>query len=149
MLYRKLRDELNNVDPDRVLRLTDMALITRDGAGWEQYLLETEGGTINVEDAYPIPPPGIAELADRALQAINWSQKIIAAQAGQTLINGLTNDIADINAALTLLTVKPALVAYMTKQRNFDQGLLDEAVDTLIRWRKLLQALSKTTDATP
>lgn len=87
--------------------------------------------------------------ADVAFRLIDWAQKISAAQAGQTLIDQMAQQITDIDNATSLAAVKTPLVAFLTKQRTLDQGFLNEAVENLTRWRRLLQYFRLTGDTTP
>jgi hypothetical protein len=139
------------VDNRVMKRLVD-AIVFPLSAGnldYEQFLVETEGGTININPADPIAPPGIADLAREALHAIDWSAKIALVVAGRTSVDASRVDTDNLRLAANLTEARTRAADALDKHSNVLDGLIDEAEDNLRRWRKLLQAFSMTEDTAP
>lgn len=139
-MYKRLRDLLGQIDNNRFLRLADGACIPRDPANtdWQQFLIDTENETINIADADPVPPPGLVELAQTALETINWQGWKDRIANGRTAVTAMDADTLGIPNAIT----RNRFVALFG-------GLLDAHEATGRMLHDILVALSRTDDNTP
>lgn len=142
-LYKKLREADGSLPTPckRFFRLADGACVERRTdyhPDWVRFLAETENETVNIADADPVPPPGLAELAENALDAVNWQGWKDRITAGRSAVVAMGNDTTGIPNATT--------------RNRFVQlfgGLLDAHEATGRMLHDILVALSKTDDQTP